>query len=132
MKPTGLLVAVAVLAVLGGLIWWSNKKQGAASKTPTDTSVKLLSIPDDQFQEIRIKKLTGEVQDLRRLADKAVQERSQDLALANPRELQSVTLHRQMDVVVEPAGTRRTGTPQRQRKSASTHPLRVLGARRGG
>ena len=29
MKPKGLLVAVALLAVLGGLIWWSNKKQAA-------------------------------------------------------------------------------------------------------
>jgi hypothetical protein len=71
MKPKGLLVAVAVLAVLGGLIWWSNKKQAAASKkTSTDTTTKLLSIPDDQFQEIRIKKLTGELQDLRRVNGK--------------------------------------------------------------
>jgi hypothetical protein len=70
MKPTGLLVAVAVLAVLGGLIWWSNKKQATASKTSTDTTIKLISIPDDQFQEIRIKKLTGELQDLRRVNGK--------------------------------------------------------------
>ena len=71
MKPKGLLVAVAVLAVLGGLIWWSNRKQAAASKkTSTDTTTKLLSIPDDQFQEIKIKKLTGEVQDLRRVNGK--------------------------------------------------------------
>src|ERR1035437_2077899 len=70
MKPKGLLVAVAVLALLGGLIWWSNKKQAAAGKTSTDTSVKLLSIPDEQFQQIRIKKLTGEVQDLRRVNGK--------------------------------------------------------------
>ena len=70
MKPTGLLVAVAVLAVLGGLVWWSNKKQAAASKTSTDTTTKLLSIPDDQFQEIKIKKLTGELQDLRRVNGK--------------------------------------------------------------
>jgi hypothetical protein len=70
MKPTGLLVAVAVLAVLGGLVWWSNKKQAAASKTSADTTTKLLSIPDDQFQEIKIKKLTGEVQDLRRVNGK--------------------------------------------------------------
>src|ERR1035437_800451 len=71
MKPKGLLVAVAVLAVLGGLIWWSNKKQAAASKKrSTDTTTKLLSIPDDQFQEIRIKKLTGELQDLRRVNGK--------------------------------------------------------------
>src|SRR5271157_4144554 len=65
MKPTGLLIAVALLAVLGGVIWWSNKKQEAAGKT-TDTSLKLLSIPDDQFQQIRVKKLTNEVIDLRR------------------------------------------------------------------
>jgi len=70
MKPKGLLVAVAVLAVLGGLIWWSNKKQAAASKKSTDTTTKLLSIPDDQFQEIKIKKLTGEVQDLHRVNGK--------------------------------------------------------------
>ena len=47
------------------LIWWSNKKQAATpARPPTDTTSKLLSIPDDQFQEIRIKKLTGEAQDL--------------------------------------------------------------------
>jgi len=54
MKPTGLLVAVGLLAVLGGLTWWSNKKQASASKS-ADTTVKILSIPTDQFQEIRIK-----------------------------------------------------------------------------
>ncbi|MGA2271296.1 MAG: DUF4340 domain-containing protein [Bryobacteraceae bacterium] len=70
MKPKGLLVAVVLLAVLGGLVWWSNKKQAAASKTPADASTKLLSIPDDQFTEIKIKKLTGEVQDLRRVNGK--------------------------------------------------------------
>lgn len=67
MRPKGLLVAVAALAVLGGLIWWSNKKQAAtAAKSAADATTKLLTIPDDQFQEIRIKKLTGEVQDLKR------------------------------------------------------------------
>ena len=57
MKPKGLIIAVAVLAVLGGLTWWSNKKQASASKS-TDTTTKILSIPNDQFQEIRIKKAT--------------------------------------------------------------------------
>ena len=67
MKPNGLLVAVLALAVLGGLIWWSNKKQAASpAKSATDTTTKLLTISDDQFQEIRIRKLTGEVQDLKR------------------------------------------------------------------
>jgi hypothetical protein len=67
MRPKGLLIAVVVLAVLGGLIWWSNKKQAASpAKSATDTTIKLLTIPDDQFQEIRIKKLNGEVEDLKR------------------------------------------------------------------
>jgi hypothetical protein len=70
MKPKGLLVAVAVLAILGGLVWWSNKKQAAAGKASTDTTTKILTIPDDQFQEIKIKKLTGEVQDLHRVNGK--------------------------------------------------------------
>ena len=65
MKPKGLLIAVVLLAVLGGLTWWSNKKQAAAGKAPADASTKLLSIPADQFQEIKIKKLTGEVIRLR-------------------------------------------------------------------
>jgi hypothetical protein len=62
MKPKGLLVAVVLLAVLGGLVWWSNKKQGAAAGKGTDSSTKILSVPEDQFQDIRIKKLTGESQ----------------------------------------------------------------------
>ena len=61
MKPKGLLIAVVLLAVLGGLTWWSNKSQADKAKTPTDTATKLLTIPDDQFQEIKIKKLTGEL-----------------------------------------------------------------------
>src|SRR4051812_15478521 len=64
MKPNGLLVAVGLLAVLGGLLWWSNKREASASKT--ETATKILSIPEDQFEGIRIKKLTGEVIDLRR------------------------------------------------------------------
>ena len=68
MKPKGLLIAVVLLAVLGGLIFWSNKKQAAAppTKAANDTTTKLLTLADDQFQEIRIKKLTGEVLDLKR------------------------------------------------------------------
>ena len=66
MKPKGLLIAVVLLAVLGGVTWWSNKKEADKAKTPADTSVKLLSIPDDQFQEIKISKVTGEVLALKR------------------------------------------------------------------
>jgi hypothetical protein len=57
MKPKGLLIAVVLLAVLGGLYIWSNKRQDAAARTPAaDTTTKLLTIPDDQFQEIRLKR----------------------------------------------------------------------------
>src|ERR1022692_4591778 len=66
MKPKGLLIAVVLLAVLGGLTWWSNKSQADKSKTPADTVTKLLSIPDDQFQEIKIKKVTDEALSLKR------------------------------------------------------------------
>jgi hypothetical protein len=66
MKPKGLLISVVLLAVLGGLVWWSNKKQASATSKTSDTTTKLLTIPDDQFQEIRVKKLTGEVENLQR------------------------------------------------------------------
>ena len=66
MKPKGLSIAVVLLAVLGGLIWWSNKKQDAASKTPATTETKIVTIPEDQFQEIRIQRGDGETVDLRR------------------------------------------------------------------
>jgi hypothetical protein len=66
MKPTGLLIAVALLVLIGGGIWFSNKKQAKATaeKSPTDTTSKLLTIPADQFQEIRIKK-PAETEDLK-------------------------------------------------------------------
>src|ERR1019366_9179786 len=70
MKPKGLLIAVVLLAVLGGLTWWSNKRQADKAKSPADAAVKMLSIPDDQFQEIRIQKVTGEVLDLKRESGK--------------------------------------------------------------
>lgn len=64
MKPKGLLIAVVLLAVLGGLVFWSNKKQAASAAKSTDTTTKILTIPDDQFQEIHVKKLTGETENL--------------------------------------------------------------------
>jgi hypothetical protein len=66
MKPKGLLIAVVLLAVLGGLIWWSNKKEAAASKSPATTETKILTIPEDQIQEIKIQHANGDIVDLRR------------------------------------------------------------------
>jgi hypothetical protein len=62
MKPKGLLIAVVLLAVLGGAVWWSNKQEAAKAGKGTDANTtKILTIPEDQFQEIRIRKLTNEV-----------------------------------------------------------------------
>jgi uncharacterized protein DUF4340 len=67
MKPKGLLISVVLLAVLGGVVWWSNKKQAAASKLPpADASPKIVTIPEDQFQEIRIRKTGADPIDLKR------------------------------------------------------------------
>src|SRR5580658_4255867 len=70
MKPQRLLIAVALLAVLGGLIWWSNKKQASASKTPATTETKILTIPEDQIQEIKIQHANGDIVDLSRASGK--------------------------------------------------------------
>jgi hypothetical protein len=61
MKPRGLLAAVIVLAALGGALYWSNRRQKAeAAKPVTDTSTKILSIPEDQIKEITLKKTGAE------------------------------------------------------------------------
>jgi hypothetical protein len=65
MKPKGLIIAVVLLAVLGGVTWWSNRKQAAASKAP-DTSTKILLISEEQFQEIKLAKSGAEAVDLKR------------------------------------------------------------------
>src|SRR5450759_1946453 len=67
MRPKGLLIAFVLLAVLGGVTWWSNKSQADKAKAPAaDDHTKLLTIPDDQFQEIKIKKVTDELLSLKR------------------------------------------------------------------
>src|SRR5271169_2272294 len=61
MKSKGLLVASFLLLMLSGVIWWSNRKSAKADKTPVEiTTVKLLNVPEDQIQEIEIKKRTGD------------------------------------------------------------------------
>jgi hypothetical protein len=62
MKPKGLLIGAVLLAVLGGFSWWAYKHPASTDKPSTDGSnTKLLTIPDDQFKEIKVTKLTGEV-----------------------------------------------------------------------
>ncbi|HTQ53953.1 MAG TPA: DUF4340 domain-containing protein [Bryobacteraceae bacterium] len=57
MKARGLLASVIVLAALAGALYWSNRKQKAAAAKPTADAVpKILSIPEDQIQQVKIKK----------------------------------------------------------------------------
>ena len=61
MKSKGLLTASFLLLVLSGVVWWSNKKASAPDRPPVENATtKLVSIPEDQFQELEIKKRTGE------------------------------------------------------------------------
>ncbi len=67
MKPQRLLIAVVLLAVLGGVIWFSNKKQdAAAAKSPATAENKILTIPEDQIQSIKIQHANGDVVELSR------------------------------------------------------------------
>src|SRR5579884_376965 len=71
MKPKGLLIAVILLAVLGGAIWYSNKQQAAtAAKTPATTETKLLTNPEDQIQTITIKHANGDTVELSKASGK--------------------------------------------------------------
>jgi len=57
MKPRRLFIALLLLVVLGGLWWWSNKKQESDARKPADvTTVKMLTIPEDQIQELRFRR----------------------------------------------------------------------------
>jgi hypothetical protein len=61
MKFRGLLIAVVLLAGLGGLLYWSNKQEkGKEGKTSSDTAPKMLTIPEDQVKEVRLKKAGGQ------------------------------------------------------------------------
>ena len=59
MKNKGLLIAVALLAALGGAVYWSEQKKAADEKKPpvtADAAPKILIIPEDQITSVRIDK----------------------------------------------------------------------------
>jgi hypothetical protein len=61
MRIRGMLVALVVLAALGGAVWYSNKvKKAEESKPSADATPKVISIPEEQFRQIEIKKRDGE------------------------------------------------------------------------
>ena len=57
MKFTGLPIAVIVLAALGGGVYWSDKVKTAEEKAPAkDAPPKVLTIAEDQFKSISLRK----------------------------------------------------------------------------
>jgi hypothetical protein len=71
MKFSGLLIAVVVLAALGGAVWYSEKHPAAPdTKAATETAPKILTIPEDQFKEVRIAKTGADPMVVAKLADK--------------------------------------------------------------
>ena len=63
MKNKGLLFAVALLAILGGAVYWSEQKKAEEEKHPAvkaDAPPKILTIPEDQIQGIRLEKRGAE------------------------------------------------------------------------
>jgi hypothetical protein len=68
MKAGGLFTAVGLLAVLGGLIWWSNKHPTDA-KSNTPAAPKLISVDAKLIDDIRIVKAGSEPIELAKLAD---------------------------------------------------------------
>src|SRR5947209_2258272 len=68
MKPKGLLIALVLLAGFGGAAVWVYKHPASddAKKTADGSNTKLLTVPDDQFQGIKIAKVTGEALELKK------------------------------------------------------------------
>ncbi|MCC7156298.1 MAG: DUF4340 domain-containing protein [Bryobacterales bacterium] len=70
MRLRGLLVALIAAAVLGGLIFWSNKdKEAEAKKPPKDSSPKLVSLAEGDIQQVEIARKSGETTILKRVGD---------------------------------------------------------------
>jgi hypothetical protein len=61
MKPVRLLIAVVLLAGLGGAVWWSNRSEAAkANKPAVDTAIKILSVKEDSIRQVEFKKRDGQ------------------------------------------------------------------------
>jgi hypothetical protein len=68
MKAGGFYAAVAVLAVLGGLVWWTNKHP-VTPKTTTPAATKLISTDPGQIEQIRIAKPGSDPVVLKKVSD---------------------------------------------------------------
>src|SRR5437764_6721343 len=70
MKFGGLLTAVALLAVLGGLAWWTTKHPSVDTKANASTSPKIIAVDAKDIEGIRITKTGSDPVVLSKLADK--------------------------------------------------------------
>src|SRR5215470_6717476 len=61
MKLARLLIAAAVLAGLGGLLWWSNRSEAAkAAKPDPKAAPKILELKEGDIRQIEIRHRDGE------------------------------------------------------------------------
>jgi hypothetical protein len=70
-KLTRLLIAAAVLAALGGVMWWSNRTEAAKEGKSTDTSPKILTLKEESIQQVDIKPREGETTTLKKNPDRS-------------------------------------------------------------
>ena len=68
MRFRGLLIAAVALAILAGGVIWSNRQKKAEASKSTDTSPKIVSIPDDQVAQLTFKPKDGAETVLKRAA----------------------------------------------------------------
>jgi len=69
MKSGGLITALGVLVVLGGLVWWSNKHPATDAKSKTPPAPKLISVDPKQIDDIVLSKSGSDPIELAKLAD---------------------------------------------------------------
>ena len=63
-------LAVIALAVVGGLVYWSNQEEKKKEGKPAaDASPKLLEVPEDQISQVELKKKGGDTTIIKRGAD---------------------------------------------------------------
>ena len=69
LKPTGLIAACGVLAVLGGLVWWTKQHPKKADSKTSDAP-KVLALGEDQIEGITLSKPGAEPLVLKKTGDK--------------------------------------------------------------
>ena len=58
MQGRGLTITAVILAILAGLLWWSNREKAKEESKPAaaDVNPKILTVPVADVQKIEVKK----------------------------------------------------------------------------